>query len=145
MQAILQYRWKTGEPQQFCVTCKPEPDKKATIYSGFFKINDEWISVAAFRAPNDGEYMKGLYSFLENFGRNKLEERQCLYGNQMIKFQGDAHWTKKSDVRCTTTKAKDDYDYFNFCTEDKCFSMTINGPKLKEGCETCKPDKMELS
>lgn len=144
MQAILQYKWKTGEPQTFCVTCKPEPERNSTVYSGFYKLNEDWVLVASFRTPGDGKHMSGLYSFLENFQKDRTQERSCRYSKQMIKYAGEPTWTPKTEARCTTTKKLAADDYFNFCVEDKTFCMTINGPKGKE-CQCVKPDKLALA
>ncbi len=61
----LKVMWKTGEKQTFrLVTAKPV-DKTFTIYSGYWYRNDEqkWMLISAWKAPKEGGYMSGLYSF----------------------------------------------------------------------------------
>jgi hypothetical protein len=42
--------------------------------------------ISAWKAPKEGSYMRGLYSFSENFvGRNGHVVRKALYGNQWMK------------------------------------------------------------
>ena len=60
--------WRVGEPISFLVTAKPESD--STVYTGYYTQGPDpkWQMIAKFRAPNDGKYLSGLYSFVENFG-----------------------------------------------------------------------------
>ncbi|MHB1035489.1 MAG: DUF3472 domain-containing protein [Pirellulales bacterium] len=83
----LVYSWKTGEPQRFVVTAKPV-DATHTVYAGFYfqPEKKQWILISAWKAPRDGGYLRGLYSFSENFGGdNGHVLRKALYGNQWIR------------------------------------------------------------
>jgi hypothetical protein len=83
----LIYPWKTGEKQRFIVTAKPT-DATHTIYSGFYFRPDkkEWMLISSWKAPKDGGWLRGLYSFSENFGgSNGHLVRKALYGNQWIR------------------------------------------------------------
>jgi hypothetical protein len=81
------YMWKTGEKQRFVVTAKPT-DATHTIYSGYYFQPDKklWVLISSWKAPKDGGYLRGLYSFSENFGgANGHLLRKALYGNQWIR------------------------------------------------------------
>ena len=40
-----------------------------TLYKGYFKHKEEdWVFMCEYRSHNDGKFLTGLYSFLENFG-----------------------------------------------------------------------------
>jgi hypothetical protein len=83
----LKYNWKTGEPQRFFVTAQPT-NKTFTVYSGywFHPEKRQWMLISSWRAPKDGSWMRGLYSFSENFGgANGHLRRKALYGNQWIR------------------------------------------------------------
>ncbi|MCF7975509.1 MAG: DUF3472 domain-containing protein [Phycisphaerae bacterium] len=83
----LKFPWKTGETQRFMVTAEPT-DATHTIYSGFYFHPDKkvWILISSWRAPKEGGYMRGLYSFSENFsGANGHTLRKALYGSQWIR------------------------------------------------------------
>jgi hypothetical protein len=83
----LVYRWKTGEKQRFIVTAQPT-NETFTIYSGYYfhPEKKEWILISSWRAPKEGGYLRGLYSFSENFGgSNGHLVRKALYGNQWIR------------------------------------------------------------
>jgi hypothetical protein len=80
----LIYNWKTGEKQRFLVAAKPA-DATDTIYSGywFHPEQKKWMLISSWKAPKDGGYLHGLYSFCENFdGANGHLRRKALYGNQ---------------------------------------------------------------
>jgi hypothetical protein len=89
----LVYPWKTGEMQRFLVTAKPV-DATHTIFSGYYFHPDkkQWVLISGWRAPKEGGYLRGLYSFSENFGgANGHLRRKALYGNQWIRTS-DGQW-----------------------------------------------------
>lgn len=89
----LVYSWKTGEKQRFLVTAQPV-EGNFTIYSGYFYRTDEkqWMLIARWKAPHDGHYLHGLYSFNEDFvGENGYLRRKALFGDQWI-HTADGQW-----------------------------------------------------
>jgi hypothetical protein len=99
----LVYPWRTGQAQKFIVAVKPEGDY--TTYSGlwFHPEKQRWMLIASFRAPKDGQYLRGLHSFSENFGgQNGHQQRKALYGPQWI-ATADGRW-----IELTTAKFSHD-------------------------------------
>jgi hypothetical protein len=89
----LVYPWKTGERQRFLVTAKPVDDSH-TIFSGYYFHPDKkrWVLISSWKAPKEGGYLRGLYSFSENFGgANGQLRRKALYGNQWIR-SSEGQW-----------------------------------------------------
>lgn len=89
----LKYNWKTSEKQRFLVTARPT-DGAHTIYSGywFHPEQKKWMLISSWKAPKDGGYLRGLYSFCENFGgSNGQLSRKALYGNQWL-HTADGQW-----------------------------------------------------
>jgi len=89
----LKYDWKTGEPQKFLVTAEPV-GKDQTIYSGFYfhPEKHEWMLISSMKAPKDGQFLKGLHGFSENFGGSTGHlRRKALYGNQWVRL-ADGTW-----------------------------------------------------
>jgi len=87
----LKYNWKTGETQRFLVSAEPV-GKDQTIYSGYYFHPDkqEWMLISSMKAPKDGQYLKGLHGFSENFwGSNGHVQRKARYGNQWIRLADD--------------------------------------------------------
>ncbi len=81
----LIYPWKVGTKYRFLVTAKPAGFY--TTYSGYFYFTEKkkWGLIASFKAPNDGSYLSGLYSFNENFdGANGQVKRLASFENQWI-------------------------------------------------------------
>jgi hypothetical protein len=88
----LVYPWKTGSTQKFFVTAAPSGD--ATVYSGYWYHPDTraWQLIASFRAAKDGQGLRRLYSFSENFGGNNGHlRRKARYGAQWIRL-ADGSW-----------------------------------------------------
>ena len=83
----LKFAWKTGERQRFLVTAQPA-DASHTIFAGYYfrPDNKEWMLISSWKAPKEGKYLRGLYSFSENFvGSNGHLLRKALYENQWIR------------------------------------------------------------
>ena len=83
----LVFPWKTGETQRFLVTAQPT-NSTFTIYSGYWFRPDtrQWMLISSWRAPKDGSWLRGLYSFSENFGgSNGHLRRKALFGNQWLR------------------------------------------------------------
>jgi hypothetical protein len=100
----LKLSWKTGERQRFLVTAEPVDDTH-TVFAGYYYRPDksEWMLISSWKAPKEGKYLRGLYSFSENFvGRNGHVVRKALYGNQWI-HTADGEW-----VELTTAKFSHD-------------------------------------
>ncbi len=96
----LKYMWKTGETQRFLVTAKPT-DETHTVYSGYWFHPDtkRWMLISSWRAPKEGGYMRGLYSFSENFGgANGHLLRKARYGNQWIRT-AEGRWIELTTAR----------------------------------------------
>jgi hypothetical protein len=93
----LIYLWKTAEKQRFFVTARPI-DANFTIYSGYFFRPDQnqWTLISSWKAPNDGAYLHGLYSFNEDFaGENGYLRRKALFGNQWL-LTADGQWHEQT-------------------------------------------------
>lgn len=89
----LKYLWKTGEKQKFLMMAQLVGTNQ-TIYSGYYFHPDDqkWMLISSWRAPKDGNYLRGLHSFSENFGGdNGHIVRKALYGNQWMRTT-DGQW-----------------------------------------------------
>jgi hypothetical protein len=95
----LKTMWRTGEAQRFVTTAKP--DGAHTDYSGywFHPEKRKWMLIASFRAPKDGKWLRGLYSFSENFnGSNGHLPRKALFGPQWVRTSG-GEWIELTRAR----------------------------------------------
>jgi len=110
------YPWKTGQTYKLMVTALPDSVEQTTIYTGYFFLPDEqkWKLIASFKAPKDGQYLRNLYSFSENFdGVNGQLQRKAFFGNQWVQKER-GRWvelTQSSFSYDATAKAGDRIDY----------------------------------
>jgi quercetin dioxygenase-like cupin family protein len=88
-QSFFDYDWKPGETYRFLVTAKPDgPDR--TAYSGYFYLPEkkEWRHLVTFSTPTKGDLLKGYYSFVEDFRRNRVSAtkvRKAQFGNGWVR------------------------------------------------------------
>lgn len=109
----LVYPWRKDTTYRFLVTAKPEGAH--TTYSGYFYFPEKraWALIASFRAPKDGNTLRGLYSFNENFGgANGQLRRLAEFGNQWVRTT-DGKWIELTSARFThdPTGRKNRKDY----------------------------------
>jgi hypothetical protein len=63
-------------------------DVTHTVFSGYWFHPDQnkWMLISSWKAPKDGGWLKGLYSFSENFnGQNGHLRRKASFGNQWLR------------------------------------------------------------
>jgi hypothetical protein len=88
-QSFFDFEWKAGETYRFLVTSKADGTDR-TAYSGYFYHPDkkEWKHLVTFSTLTKGELLKGCYSFVEDFKRDKVSTtkvRKAQFGNAWIK------------------------------------------------------------
>lgn len=87
-QSYMAYPWKEGETYRFVV--KAEVKDRRTEFSGYFYDNEKkkWRLLSTLSTPANGSLLRGLYSFVEDFRRDRrsIQERRCAYfGNGWVK------------------------------------------------------------
>jgi hypothetical protein len=102
-QSFYDYEWKTGETYRFLVTAKT--DEKRTEFAGHFYLADkkEWKHLVTFSTLAGGKALRGYYSFIEDFRRNRVsatKARQAHFGNGWIKTK-DGQWVALTRARFT--------------------------------------------
>lgn len=72
-QSFYNYAWKTGETCRFLLKSRPGAVAGMTEYLGFFYLPETktWKHLATFAVPEKDPHLKGLYSFVEDFRRNR--------------------------------------------------------------------------
>lgn len=102
-QSYLNYMWKAGTTYKFLLHCQPQ-DNDHTIFTAYFYAPEEnkWLLIASFSRPETHTYLKGLYSFLENFDPQKgAVKRMAYYGNQWIRTD-KGQWMELDKAMFTT-------------------------------------------
>jgi hypothetical protein len=85
-QSYLKYNWKVGNTYKFLLSAKPDVNNFTTYTAYFFAPEEnKWLLIASFKRPKTNSYLKGLYSFLENFVPETGNiQRKAEYGNQWV-------------------------------------------------------------
>jgi len=136
LQSIIRYSWTTGEVYKFRVEAEPNKAKHETTYSGFVWLDEKWTLISRLLATNDGAYLSGIYSFIENWTDDRTEPRVCEYFDQQ--YQRASTGDKYHIVtKCTTTHNQKilPTEHFKFSVIDKKFCLSIDGcGELDDAC-----------
>lgn len=114
-QSFRKYYWKTGETYRFLLNGHPSVNN-STDYSAYFFSPEtkEWQLIASFRRPKTNNYLKNLYSFLENFlPETGVFTRKGFYSNQWVHTTDDK-WVELTNAKFTadaTAKKEARLDY----------------------------------
>lgn len=88
-QSFFDYDWKVGETYRFLVAAAADGPTR-TAYAGYFfhPEQKQWKHLVTFSTLTKGEKLRGCYSFIEDFRRNKIsatKERRAAFGNGWVK------------------------------------------------------------
>ena len=102
-QSFFDYDWKIGETYKFLVTAKAAD--KRTEYAGYFFLpeKNEWKHLVTFSTPTGGTLMKGYYSFVEDFKRDRVsttKTRLARFGNGWVR-PAEGEWQPLLKARFT--------------------------------------------
>ncbi len=126
----LKYLWKTGERQRFLVTAEPVGETH-TIFAGYYfhPGKQDWMLISSWKTPKEGKYLRGLYSFSENFvGRNGHVLRRALYENQWIRTAaGEWQELTRATFSHDRTGRSDRLDRFMGLTDKGQFFLSHGG------------------
>jgi len=101
-QSYLRYNWKAGNAYRFLLRGQPVANNY-TNYTAWFYAPEEgsWRLIASFSRPATNSYLKGLYSFLENFAPDTgYITRKAFYHNQWVRTTGQK-WAPVTKVQFT--------------------------------------------
>jgi hypothetical protein len=87
-QSYLKFNWRAGTTYKFLVRGLPSGLDNSTTYTAYFLAPEDgsWKLIASFKRPKTSTYLKGLYSFLENFNTETGNvKRMALYSNQWVR------------------------------------------------------------
>lgn len=101
-QSYLRYNWRAGTTYRFLLKGQPAGNG-STDYTAWFYAPEvgQWRLIAGWRRPRTDTYLKGLYSFLENFyTETGATTRRALYGNQWV-YDTAGRWHELTRVTFT--------------------------------------------
>jgi hypothetical protein len=102
-QSFFDFNWKPDTTYRFLLASKV--NEKRTEYSGYFFIPSEkkWRHLITFSTITGGKNLRGFYSFIEDFKRDKIsatKTREAVYGNGWVQTI-DGKWVALPNARFT--------------------------------------------
>jgi len=101
-QSYRKFFWKAGNTYRFLLNGQPSVNS-STDYTAYFYAPEtgKWELIASFRRPKTNNYLKNLYSFLENFMPDTGPlTRKGFYSNQWIR-DSKGNWIELTNVKFT--------------------------------------------
>lgn len=94
-QSMFDYDWRIGQTCRFVVKATIDGDQ--TIFAGYFFVPEKksWQHLATFSTAGGGHALRGYYSFVEDFRRNRIsatQVRKAGFGNGWVRTEG-GQWT----------------------------------------------------
>ncbi len=102
-QSYMNYPWVADKTYAFLIRAQADSVTKNTIFTAYLKDPDKinWQLIASFKRPKSGYYLKGLYSFLENFEPDMgTVTRKVFFGNQWV-ADSSGNWYALTNVLFT--------------------------------------------
>lgn len=146
-QSYWVYPWKSGITYRCLVRITPAGNN-FTDFTGYFYDPEtaKWKLIAQFRRPKTNQYVKGAYSFLENFNPNTgAYHRWGVYTNQWVR-NTEGKWFEMTEARFTadaTARKENRLDYgggvnekgfylsgFGFTNERQKLDILVQRPAL---------------
>lgn len=93
VQCMRQFAWKVGETNRFAVLAQVQSNKTAYTAWLFNREEDKWERLATFRAETGARWLRGYYSFVEDFRRDYKsanDTRRARFPNVWIHQDGGA-------------------------------------------------------
>ena len=102
-QSFFDYEWKTGETNRCLVAAEFRNER--TEYAAYFYLPEEktWKHLATFSTLAEGDRLRGVYSFIEDFRRNRVsatQARSALFGPGWVR-SADRRWAQLLQARFT--------------------------------------------
>ena len=106
-QSMAPFRWELGETNRFVIRSEVYSNKTAYSAWIFDGEKSDWRKLATFRTRTGGRHLRGYYSFVEDFRRDRRsvnEVRRARFGNGWVRtVKGD--WAPLSTARFTASNA----------------------------------------
>ena len=112
-QCMVDFPWAVGETVRFLVSAEVQEAAGIaggkTAYSGwiFDPAQKAWRHLVTFRRRNAGKWLRGLYSFVEDFRRDTKsadDVRRAQFGNVWMKLRA-GEWQAVTQAKFTASRA----------------------------------------
>ncbi|MCD6339040.1 MAG: DUF3472 domain-containing protein [Verrucomicrobia bacterium] len=107
-QCMWPFAWQTNRTYRICIRATPAGAR--TAYTAFFYLPDQrrWKELATFRTESGGRFLRGLYSFVEDFrrdGRSVHETRLAEFGHGWVRTL-EGKWVPLTKARFTASNSR---------------------------------------
>jgi hypothetical protein len=102
------FAWQPGETNRFAIQAAVVDLKTAYTAWLFDRGSNQWRKLATFRTSTGGQWLRGYYSFVEDFrrdGRSVNEVREARFGNGAVRTKS-GEWVPLGRARFTASGAK---------------------------------------
>ena len=135
-QSFFDYDWKPGATYRFLIAARPA--EKRTEYTAWFFVPEakRWKRLVTFSTITGGKLLRGYYSFVEDFRRDKTsatEARKARYGNGWVRGE-DGRWTSLRSARFTAD-ANPDVHIDAGAANDSAFFLATGGATQNIGVQ----------
>jgi Domain of unknown function (DUF3472)/Domain of unknown function (DUF5077) len=132
-QSFFDYDWKVGQTYRCFVTARALGDR--TEFGGYFYLREKkaWKHLVTFSTISQGRGLRGYYSFIEDFRRNRVsatEARRARFGNGWI-LSKDERWVALTQARFTADS--NPVLNINAGLAGDCFFLATGGKTKNEG------------
>jgi hypothetical protein len=106
-QSMAPFAWQLGETNRFLIRSQIESNKTSYTAWIFDSARSDWRKLATFRTRTGGRDLRGYYSFVEDFRRDKRsvdEVRRARFGNGWVR-KGGNEWVSLTTARFTASSA----------------------------------------
>lgn len=105
-QSFFDYQWKIGQTYRFLVTARARGER--TAFSAYFYLPEtrRWKHLVTFSTITGGRALRGYYSFVEDFRRNRVSATKCRmahFGNGWIRTSS-GKWVALRRARFTADR-----------------------------------------
>ncbi len=106
-QCMTPFAWRIGETNRFALVANVESNRTAYTAWIFAPATNGWRKLATFRTRTGGRWLRGYYSFVEDFRRDTRsasEVRRARFGNGWVHTRSGS-WQPIGKARFTASSA----------------------------------------
>ena len=127
--------WKVGETYRFAVQAQAQGNKTAYTAWLYDAVTGRWERLATLRALTAGRWLRGYFSFIEDFRRDfksAQETRRAQFSNVWV-HQDNGPWAEVAGGTFTVSSMRNENrDAVNASTEEGVFMLATGGAVKKE-------------
>lgn len=133
-QCMRQMNWRLGETNRFAIQAQVQSNKTAYTAWLFNEATVKWERLATFRAVSKGRWLRGYYSFIEDFRRDFVsakERRNARFQNIWIHQDKGAYVPVVEAMFTVSSRSTENRDAVDAGTVPAAFTLATGGATVK--------------